>query len=97
VHHVPVAADLADYELATSLAASAEPGVLDRLATIAANARALAAAFTPGIAATSFGFMKDPNVLILHAHLPATASTAEPGHRPFQIDITARSPERAHT
>ena len=46
VHHVPIAADLANFELATSLAASAEPGVLDRLATIAANARALAAEFT---------------------------------------------------
>jgi len=46
VHHVPIAADLADFELATSLAASAEPGVLDRLATIAANARALAAEYT---------------------------------------------------
>jgi hypothetical protein len=28
VHHVPIAADLADFELATSLAASAEPRVL---------------------------------------------------------------------
>ena len=46
VHHVPIAADLADFELATSLAASAEPRVLDRLAAIAVNARALAAEFT---------------------------------------------------
>jgi len=46
VHHVPITADLADFELATSLAASAEPDVLDRLAIIAANARALAAEFT---------------------------------------------------
>ena len=46
VHHVPVAADWVDFELATSLAASAEPRVLDRLAAIAVNARALAAEFT---------------------------------------------------
>ena len=43
MHHVPVAADLVDFELTTSLAASADPRVLDRLAAIAANARALAA------------------------------------------------------
>ena len=36
----------ADYELATSLAASAEPRGLDRLTAIAANARVLAAEFT---------------------------------------------------
>ena len=53
--------------------------------------------YTQAIAATSFGIMKDPNVLILHAPLPATVTTAEPGHRPFHIDITATSPERAHT
>ena len=46
MHHVPIAADLADFELATSLAASAEPRVLDRLSIIAANARALAAELT---------------------------------------------------
>ena len=52
---------------------------------------------TPPIAATSFGIMKDPNVLILHAPLPAAVSTAGPGHRPLRIDITARTPERTHT
>jgi hypothetical protein len=46
VHHVPIAADLADLELVTSLTASTEPAVLDRLATIAAAARTLAADFT---------------------------------------------------
>ena len=43
---MPVATDLVDFELTTSLAASADPRVLDRLAAIAANARALAAEFT---------------------------------------------------
>lgn len=51
---------------------------------------------TPPVAATSFGIMKDPNVLILHAPLPAAVSTADPGNRPLHIDITVRSPERAH-
>ena len=43
---VLIAADLTDFELATSLTALAEPRVLDRLIVIAANARALVAEFT---------------------------------------------------
>jgi hypothetical protein len=50
----------------------------------------------PSLNATSFGIMKDPNVLILYAVLPPTLLLVDPKHA-MHINITARLPQRTHT